>query len=213
MTTRVFISYAKEDTGFVEKLYSDLQQAGVAPWLDSVDLVPGQPWEAAIRKAISDSRYFIAVLSSRSVGKKGYFQKEIRYALDIAEEYPEDRIFIIPVRIDECKPSFEGLRRLHRADLFPSYEKGVKELLRVFKWSEEKQALVKVDTRKKAGTIKTLTPRGFGFIQIQNDERDIFFHHNELQGVSFDELRLGDVVLFSIAEGPKGRVAVDVGRA
>jgi TIR domain len=116
---RVFISYAKEDKGFAEKLYNDIQQAGVEPWIDTVDLVPGQPWDSAIRKAISDCEYFIAVLSSRSVGKKGYVQKEIRHALTIAEEYPEDKIFIIPIRIDECEPSFDGLRRLHRADLFP----------------------------------------------------------------------------------------------
>lgn len=145
MTTKIFISYAKEDKSFAEKLYIDLQQAGVEPWIDSLDLIPGQPWDRAIRKAIGDSSYFIAVLSSRSVGKKGYVQKEIRHALAIAEEYPEDEIFIIPIRIDECEPSFEGLRRLQRADLFPSYEKGFKELLRVFKYeSEEKPALVEV---------------------------------------------------------------------
>ncbi|PYS23750.1 MAG: hypothetical protein DMF72_08135 [Acidobacteria bacterium] len=34
MTKRVFISYAKGDKGYAEKLYSDLQQAGVKPWLD-----------------------------------------------------------------------------------------------------------------------------------------------------------------------------------
>jgi cold shock CspA family protein len=212
MTTRVFISYAKEDKGFAEKLYSDLQQAGVKPWLDYMDLIPGQRWEAAIKKAISDSSYFIAVLSSYSVGKKGYVQKEIRHALDIAEEYPEDEIFIIPVRIDECEPSFEGLRRLHRADLFPSYEKGLKELLRVFNYkSEEKQALVEVEIRKEIGIISKLTDRGFGF--IQKDELSIFFHHSELRDVQFDELSEGDAVLFSAAESPKGQIALTVGRA
>lgn len=209
MKTRVFICYAKEDKGFAEKLYSDLQQAGVEPWLDNKDLVPGQLWDTVIRKAIRDSSYFIAVLSSLSVGKKGYVQKEIRHALEIAEEYPEDKIFIIPLRIDECEPSFEGLRRLQRADLFPSYEQGLKELLRVFNYaSEEKPALVKVDIRRKAGTISRLTDRGFGFIG-----KGIFFHSKELPNVSFNELREGDVVLFSIAESPKGQVAVDVERA
>jgi cold shock CspA family protein len=213
MTTRVFISYAKEDKGIAEKLYSDLQKAGVEPWLDSVDLVPGQPWETAIGKAISDSSYFIAVLSSRSVGKKGYVQKETRRALEIAEEYPEDRIFIIPLRIDECEPSFERLRRLHRADLFPSYEEGLKDLLRVFNYkSEEKHALVNVDIGKKVGRIWRLREEGFGFIDYFI-EKTIFFHHSELRGVLFAELRFGDDVRFSIAEGPKGQVAVGIERA
>jgi len=210
MKTRVFISYAKEDKSLAEKLYGDLQQDGVKPWLDSVDLVPGQPWERTIKKAISDSSYFIALLSSRSVGKKGYVQKEIRHALDIAEEYPEDKVFIIPVRIDECEPSFEGLRRLQRADLFPSYEKGLKELLRVFSYeSEEKHALVQVDIGKKLGTISRLFG-GFGF--IQGHEQQIFFHHSELEGVTFAELGLGDNVYFSTAESPKGQIALSVQR-
>lgn len=228
MTTRVFISYAKEDKDVAKKLYTDLQQGGVEPWLDSVNLLPGQAWETAIRKAISDSSYFIAILSSRSVGKKGYVQKEIRQALAIAEEYPDDRIFIVPVRIDECEPSFEGLRRLHRADLFSSYEKVVKDLLRVFNYeSEEKEALIEVDIRKKVGTISKLTDKGFGFISREEGgkdltfhhgerpkdgerRKDLFFHHGELRGITFEELHEGDVVLFSIAQGPKGQIAVDV---
>src|SRR5260221_13633673 len=111
MTTRVFISYAKEDKAFAEKLHRDLQQAGVKSWLDSVDLIPGQNWDMTITNAIRDSRYFIALLSSRSVGKKGYVQKEIRHALDIAKIYPPDKIFIIPLKIDNCSPLFEDLHR------------------------------------------------------------------------------------------------------
>ncbi len=119
MKKRIFISYAKEDKDFTEKLYSDLLRAGESPWIDSVDLIPGQIWDKTIRKAISESSYFIAVLSSRSVGKKGYVQKEIRHALEIADEYPEDKLFIIPVRIDECEPSFDGLKRYIASTSFP----------------------------------------------------------------------------------------------
>jgi hypothetical protein len=42
-------------------------------------------------------------LSSRSVRKEGYIQKEIKLALDIAEEKPEGTIFIIPVKLDSCE--------------------------------------------------------------------------------------------------------------
>lgn len=211
MTTGVFISYAKEDKGVAVNLYSDLQQAGVKPWLDSEDLVSGQNWDAAITKAISESRYFIALLSSRSVGKKGYVQKEIRHALNIATEYPEDQIYIIPVRIDDCESPFEGIRRLHRADIFPDYVKCVKDLLRVFQYETEvKPALVKVDMGRKEGVIITLTDKGFGFIHLRFITKHIFFHHRELSGVTFEELKVGDVVDFSIAESQKGPFAVDV---
>lgn len=214
MTTKVFISYAKEDKSFAEKLYSDLRQAGVKPWLDSLDLVPGQPWEKAIRKAISDSSFFLAVLSSRSVKKRGFVQKEVRYALEVAEECNEDEIFIIPVRIDECEPSFEALRRLQRADFFPSYEKGVQQLLKALTYvSNEKPALVEVALERRDGTIARLTDLGFGFIHFSYIMNDIFFHSNELRNVQYNELREGDVVLFTIAEGPRGLAAVKIDRA
>jgi len=210
MQTRVFISYAKEDKDHAEKLCRDLKLAGGAPWIDCIDLIPGQRWKPAIRKAISTSRYFIALLSSRSVGKRGFVQQETRYALEIADGYPEDEVFIIPLRIDDCEPSFEGLRELHIADLFPSYEKGFKELLRSLKYETDiKPTLVEVDPRRMDGIIKTLNPKGFGFLST-GDEKDLFFHSSELRGVTFGELRTGDCVVYTVNEGPKGPAAVDI---
>ena len=63
------------------------------------------------------------------------------------------------------------------------------------------------------GTIKTLTDRGFGFIARENEAKDLFFHSKELQGVTFDELKVGDVLTFEIADGEKGQSAVNVSRA
>lgn len=63
------------------------------------------------------------------------------------------------------------------------------------------------------GTIKTLTPRGFGFISREGETKDLFFHSKELKGVTFDELKVGDVVSFEVANGEKGPSAVNVSRA
>ena len=41
----------------------------------------------------------------------------------------------------------------------------------------------------KQGTIKRLTDRGFGFIQIEGEDKDLFFHSNELEGVEYNELK------------------------
>ena len=62
------------------------------------------------------------------------------------------------------------------------------------------------------GTIKTLTEKGFGFIAREGEAKDLFFHSNELVGVSFDELREGDKVTFEIGDSPKGPNAVKVSR-
>jgi len=215
MTTKVFISYAKEDKRFAEKLYIDLIKSGVEPWLDSKDLLPGQSWEKAIRNAINGSSCFLAVLSSSSVGKRGFVQKEVRYALEVAEEFNEDEIFIIPIRIEECEPSFERLKKLHRADFFPSYEKGIQEVLKTLEYvSEEKPSLVEDDLPQRDGIISILTDRGYGFIKFGfTDAKELFFHSSELHGTSFGDLREGDVVLFTIAKGPKGFVAVKINTA
>ncbi|OGZ52895.1 MAG: cold-shock protein [Candidatus Ryanbacteria bacterium RIFCSPHIGHO2_12_FULL_47_12b] len=63
------------------------------------------------------------------------------------------------------------------------------------------------------GTIKTLTEKGFGFIAREGEVKDLFFHSKELQGVTFDELKVGDAVTFEVTETEKGPAAVNVSRA
>ncbi len=63
------------------------------------------------------------------------------------------------------------------------------------------------------GVIKTLTDRGFGFISREGEAKDLFFHSKELQGVTFDELKVGDTLQFEVAQGDKGPSAVNVSRA
>lgn len=62
------------------------------------------------------------------------------------------------------------------------------------------------------GTIKTLTEKGFGFIAREGEAKDLFFHSNDLSGVSFDELKVGDAVSFEIVDGQKGPSAKNVTR-
>ena len=62
------------------------------------------------------------------------------------------------------------------------------------------------------GTIKTLTDRGFGFIARDGEAKDLFFHSKELNGVAFDDLKVGDVVTFEVTEGEKGPAATNVSR-
>ena len=56
------------------------------------------------------------------------------------------------------------------------------------------------------GTIKTLTDRGFGFIKTE-DETDLFFHRNDLEGVEFSSLSEGQEVEFEKGQGRDGRPA------
>jgi cold shock protein len=63
------------------------------------------------------------------------------------------------------------------------------------------------------GTVKTKTDRGFGFIGRDGEQKDLFFHAKDLEGVTFDELQVGEPVIFEIVDGPKGPSAKNVKRA
>lgn len=65
----------------------------------------------------------------------------------------------------------------------------------------------------KTGKVKTLTEKGFGFIAMGNGQKDMFFHLRELNGVNFDELKVGDELVFDVAEGDKGLYATNIERA
>jgi CspA family cold shock protein len=60
------------------------------------------------------------------------------------------------------------------------------------------------------GTIKRLTDRGFGFIAPEGEPKDVFFHSSDLNGVQFNDLQVGQMVTFEIAQSDKGPKAVNV---
>lgn len=99
---RVFLCHASADKPSVRILFRRLVADGVDAWLDQAKLLPGQNWKIEIPKAVTDSDIVIVCLSKNSITKEGYVQKEIKAALDAADEKPEGTIFIIPVRLEDC---------------------------------------------------------------------------------------------------------------
>jgi TIR domain len=113
----------------VRELYQRLIRDGFSAWFDEEDLIPGQAWDTEIRAAVRASDVVVVCLSQSSITKEGYVQKEIRYALDIAEEKRPGTIFLIPARLDECDVP-ERLKDVQWVDLFRSngYERLLKAL-------------------------------------------------------------------------------------
>ncbi len=63
------------------------------------------------------------------------------------------------------------------------------------------------------GTIKNLvSDKEFGFISVEGEEKDLFFHKNEVKEVAFEDLSVGDKVSFEKADSPKGPNATNVTR-
>ena len=116
---RVFLCHSSGDKPAVRGLYQKLSAEGwVDVWLDEEKLLPGQNWEYEIEQALDNSDAVIVSLSTHSVSKEGYVQKELRFVLDIALEKPEGTIFILPLRLDDCERP-RGLRSIQGVDYFP----------------------------------------------------------------------------------------------
>ena len=127
----VFISYAREDIGIALRLYDDLRRLGINVWIDAKNLTPGQNWRKTITRVIKKSSYFIALLSSNSVSKRGYVQKELKIACEVLEEFPTGGdVFIIPIRLNDCNVLDEELAALHWIDIFESYAIGFNQIYR-----------------------------------------------------------------------------------
>ena len=99
---RIFLCHASEDKAQVREVYRQLKDLGFEPWLDEVDILPGQNWNYEIEQALENSDFVMVFLSTRSVKKIGYVQREFKRALEHSEEMPEGFIHTIPVKLDEC---------------------------------------------------------------------------------------------------------------
>jgi hypothetical protein len=140
---KVFLCHASADKPKVRELYRYLRRRGVTPWFDEMDLVGGQDWQVEIPKAISTADAIIICLTRNSVDREGYVQREIKFALDKALEMPEGRIFIIPVRFEECEVPV-ALSRYQWVDLFD--EAGYARMMRSlrFRAAQLERATVQV---------------------------------------------------------------------
>lgn len=126
---RVFLCHASDDKATARDLYNRLLKDNFAPWLDEKNILPGQDWNYEIKKSVRESGIVLVLVSNNSINKAGYVQKEIKQAIDVADEQPEGAIFLIPVRLEDC-PIPERLRHLQWVNFFENdgYDRLVRAL-------------------------------------------------------------------------------------
>jgi len=122
----IFLIYAHDDKEAVRKLHQRIVRDGINAWLDAQNLQPGQDWQHEIRRAILKSDLVVVCLSRGFNKQPGYRHEELKIALEKAKLLADDRIFIIPVRLEKCNMP-KCLRHLQRVDLFE--EDGYKKLI------------------------------------------------------------------------------------
>lgn len=121
-----FISYVREDADRVRDIVSALRAADVPVWTDKTKLAPGEDWKLTIRKAIQrNALAFIAVFSVNSQARgQSYQHEELSLAVEQLRQHPPGRVWLIPVRLDDCDlPNYDlgpgrTLDSLQRVDLF-----------------------------------------------------------------------------------------------
>lgn len=115
---KVFLCHASEDKPRVRRLYQRLSADGYDPWLDEKKLLPGHNWKQEIKKALRASDAAVVCFSRTAVTKNGFVHVEVREILELAATRPFGRVFLIPVRINDCELPDEISSNYHRVDLY-----------------------------------------------------------------------------------------------
>jgi hypothetical protein len=59
----IFLSYAREDLPFVQRLTAALQTRGRDVWVDLEDIIPSSRWEEEIRSGITEADAIVFVIT------------------------------------------------------------------------------------------------------------------------------------------------------
>jgi hypothetical protein len=82
---KVFISYSRRDAAaFADELVAGLELAGFDPFIDRLDIKPGEPWEERLGGLIAQSDTVVFVITPEAV-KSEYCAWEIERTLDLSK--------------------------------------------------------------------------------------------------------------------------------
>lgn len=180
---RVFLCHSSADKPAVRELYQKLRaEPWIDPWLDEEELFPGDDWDFEIEKAIRETDVIIVCLSKSSITKEGYVQREIKTALDYSDEKPVGTTYIIPIRLEECKPP-ERLSKWQYADYFEVQRE--RAFLRLH-----------VSLLKRAGSLNliinnTLPNTAQPFLSVGPERKSAWFNSIEFMRVSAGKFSMG----------------------
>ena len=95
MTARIFISYARADAAVADRIHVELTRLGLATWLDTADIFPGESFVTKIDQGLSEASYVLSLLSSRSVGAEWVTRE---WSVAVAR-----KTTVVPVLLDDVE--------------------------------------------------------------------------------------------------------------
>jgi len=104
----VFLSHSSADKPAVEELALRLAKEGIQAWLDKWHLIPGDPWQPAIEKALAESETCAVFVGPSGLGP--WQNEEMRAAIDQRVADSGRRFRVIPVLLP-------GAERAERSSL------------------------------------------------------------------------------------------------
>ena len=91
---RIFLSHSKKDADLIRRLYDDLRQCQIEPWIDEMDIRPGKPWlDAIFEKGIPTCDCVFIYLTEHSVGS-AMVKKELDAA--VLGQLEDNKISLLP---------------------------------------------------------------------------------------------------------------------
>lgn len=119
MPQKLFISYSRQQTPFIDRLAADLEKAGHPLWLDYRSLVPAKPWYDQIKAGIIEAEAFLLVVSKGSITSPNV-EPEWRLALELKE-----RVILL---IFDAVPLPLELQNCEWVDFRTNFKKSLSEL-------------------------------------------------------------------------------------
>ena len=145
-----FIAHAGPDVQHARALHDALtSHDNVDVFLDARQLAPGEPWQMALKKALSFSRVSVVLISQHS-DDSWYQQEEVALAIDLVRDEARAHT-IVPVFLPgvDTRNAPYGLKRVHAIVLDrPNWDPVAQELLGILR-----QRPKRTSTQRSAGAI------------------------------------------------------------
>src|ERR1700734_1225929 len=94
--SKIFISYSRVNAADAEEVYDALSEVGLSPWLDRVEIKPGDSFLDRLNDGLSDASYLLLLLSESSLGSR-WVTREWLSAL------ASDKTVVMPILLEDVE--------------------------------------------------------------------------------------------------------------